>query len=136
MKNQLIAFIASAAVAGSITIANAMPAGPAAQELRHKSANENILQTQYNWGGNRYCWYDYGWNGPGFYWCGYAARRGYGWGGPRGWHHWDRPGHRDRGDHRVYRGGDRDRGDYNRGRGGDHRSGDRGQDRGGYEHRH
>ena len=35
--------------------------------------------------GRRYCWYDDGWHGPGFYWCGYAWRRGLGWGGGLGW---------------------------------------------------
>ena len=29
-----------------------------------------------------------GWNGPGWYWCGYAWRRGYGWGGGYGYHGW------------------------------------------------
>ncbi|MGH6987046.1 MAG: hypothetical protein ACRED9_09460 [Caulobacteraceae bacterium] len=43
-------------------------------------------------GGRNYCWYDYGWRGPGFYWCGYAWRRGLGWGGPWGWRGWH--GHR------------------------------------------
>ena len=33
-----------------------------------------------------YCWYGHGWNGPGYYQCGSAWRRGYGWGGPYGWH--------------------------------------------------
>ena len=31
---------------------------------------------QYFYGGRNYCWYPYGWNGPGWYWCGYASRRG------------------------------------------------------------
>ena len=38
----------------------------------------------YFWGGRNYCWYGGGWHGPGFYWCGYAWRRGWGWGGPAG----------------------------------------------------
>ncbi len=42
----------------------------------------------YYWGGRQYCWYDDGWRGPGWYWCGYAWRRGYGWGGVYGWHGW------------------------------------------------
>ena len=50
------------------------------------------------WGGRRYCWYDDGWQGPGWYWCGYAWRRGYGWGGGYGWHGWG-------GGHRGYGGG-------------------------------
>jgi hypothetical protein len=40
------------------------------------------------WQGRRYCWYDDGWQGPGFYWCGYAKRHGLGWGGGAGWHGW------------------------------------------------
>ena len=36
-------------------------------------------------GGRQYCWYDDGWRGPGWYWCGYAYRRGLGWGGIEGW---------------------------------------------------
>ena len=39
---------------------------------------------QYIWGGATFCWYDSAWNGPGFYTCGYAWRRGFGWGGPYG----------------------------------------------------
>jgi len=40
-------------------------------------------------GGRNYCFYDNGWNGPGWYWCGdYAYRYGYGWGGPVGWNNW------------------------------------------------
>lgn len=45
-------------------------------------------QTQFIFGGRRYCFYLSGWRGPGWYWCGYAWRRGFGWGGPRGWHGW------------------------------------------------
>jgi hypothetical protein len=42
----------------------------------------------YVFGGQNYCWYDSGWQGPGYYWCGYAWRRGYGWGGAFGWNGW------------------------------------------------
>ena len=42
----------------------------------------------YVWEGRRYCWYDDGWNGPGWYWCGYPWRRGFGWGGPWEWNGW------------------------------------------------
>jgi hypothetical protein len=51
-----------------------------------------VIETvQFNWQGRRYCWYDDGWQGPGWYWCGYHWRRGFGWGGPVGWHGWRRP---------------------------------------------
>lgn len=57
----------------------------------------DVQQVQYFFGGRRYCWYDFGWRGPGWYWCGYSSRRGYGWGGGYGWHGWG-------GGHRIVRG--------------------------------
>lgn len=47
-----------------------------------------LEKTQYFYGGRNYCWYGGGWQGPGYYWCGYAWRRGLGWGGPIGWRGW------------------------------------------------
>ena len=47
-----------------------------------------IDQVQYRWAGREYCWYEDGWHGTGWYWCGYRLRRGLGWGGPAGWHGW------------------------------------------------
>jgi hypothetical protein len=38
--------------------------------------------------GKPYCWYQYGWAGPGWYWCGHGTRFGVGWGGPYGWKGW------------------------------------------------
>ena len=38
-------------------------------------------------GGRRFCFYFDGWNGPGWYQCGFAFRRGFGWGG-RLWLAW------------------------------------------------
>jgi hypothetical protein len=49
---------------------------------------------QFFFGGQNYCWYDAGWQGPGWYWCGYANRRGLGWGGGAGFHGWQRGGGR------------------------------------------
>lgn len=48
----------------------------------------SLIKAQWMWRGRRYCWYANGWRGPGYYWCGYAFRRGFGWGGPAGWHGW------------------------------------------------
>jgi hypothetical protein len=56
------------------------------------------------WSGRRYCFYWDAWNGPGWYYCGYAWRRGYGWGGGPGWHGWH---HHGRAWHRRNRGWDR-----------------------------
>jgi hypothetical protein len=39
-------------------------------------------------GGRDYCWYDDGWRGPGWYWCGYGYQSGVGWGGGWGFNGW------------------------------------------------
>ena len=75
-------------------------------------------RTQYFWGGRNFCWYPIGWHGPGYYWCGYSGRRGFGWGGPAGWHGWGRGGYRGGGYHGGgYHGGGYHGGGY----GGGHR---------------
>ena len=38
--------------------------------------------------GRPYCWYPYGWAGPGWYRCGFGTQAGFGWGGPYGWNGW------------------------------------------------
>lgn len=61
--------------------------------LRTAINSGNIIEkAQYVRNGRRYCWYDDGWNGTGWYRCGYAQRRGQGWGGHHGWHGWYGPG--------------------------------------------
>jgi hypothetical protein len=45
-------------------------------------------EVHHSWRGRTYCWSESGWKGPGWYRCGFAARRGSGWGGPAGWHGW------------------------------------------------
>jgi hypothetical protein len=45
-------------------------------------------KVQYIYGGQNYCWYTGGWQGPGFYQCGFAWRVGFGWGGGYGWRGW------------------------------------------------
>jgi hypothetical protein len=52
------------------------------------SGSASAFGVDFSFGGHRHCWYDDGWHGPGFYWCGYAHRHGRGWGGPEGWHGW------------------------------------------------
>jgi len=47
-----------------------------------------VENAQFFFGGQNYCWYDEGWQGPGWYWCGYAWNNGQGWGGGEGWHGW------------------------------------------------
>lgn len=61
--------------------------GAATKRLVEPSALTEKAQV-FIWGGRRHCFYDDAWNGPGWYWCNYAWRRGYGWGGGPGWHRW------------------------------------------------
>jgi hypothetical protein len=82
---------ASAAIAttGSRSQAGIVaPLGLAADELPIPEA------VQFFFGGRRFCWYNAGWRGPGWYRCGFQRRRGLGWGGPLGWRGWRRPGQR------------------------------------------
>ena len=48
-------------------------------------------KAQYFYLDKPYCWYPYGWAGPGWYWCGYGTRVGIGWGGTYGWNGWAVP---------------------------------------------
>src|SRR5262245_26989083 len=69
----------------SIVTIQAMPIAP----LHVDGGDAELLQkAQFVFRGRRYCFYWDGWRGPGWYWCGYAFRRGLGWGGPQGWHGW------------------------------------------------
>jgi hypothetical protein len=95
MKTLRIAAISIAAAAGSASAAPALVVGDAAAPAARLSIGVydpaqpvGLEQAQYLWGGRNYCWYPGGWHGPGWYWCGYAWRRGWGWGGPYGWHGW------------------------------------------------
>ena len=49
-----------------------------------------VEQAQFFFLGHNFCWYDDGWQGPGWYWCNYAWRSGYGWGCGDGLHGWNR----------------------------------------------
>jgi hypothetical protein len=81
-----VALIAGGTVADRL---QAAPIGPP-EGLRAALGSLDIIEKAqvFLWQGRRYCWYDDGWHGPGFYWCGYARRHGLGWGGGSGWHGW------------------------------------------------
>lgn len=67
--------------------AQAMPTGLTSQFGHAIDGHSMVEKTQFFFfGGRNYCFYLDGWHGPGWYWCGYRWRRGYGWGGPEGWH--------------------------------------------------
>ncbi len=79
------AIAAATMIAASAQAAGFGPGSALDSAADRVSATENV---QYMYRGHRHCWYPGGWHGPGWYWCGYAHRRGMGWGGPRGWHGW------------------------------------------------
>ncbi len=49
---------------------------------------DQVAVRVYVYEGQRYCFYFNGWHGPGWYRCGFAYRRGLGWGGVYGWNDW------------------------------------------------
>ena len=57
---------------------------PAPGQPRLVSRSTMIERAHSVWGRQGYCWYDEGWNGAGWYRCGYASRDGKGWGGAQG----------------------------------------------------
>src|SRR5438034_6569828 len=90
--HKLLTTIAAAAAfiaAGSVTNrADAMPLGDPVGSRAAIDDLNIVDNVQYFWGGRRYCWYDDGWNGPGWYWCGRYLVPGFGWGGGLGWRGW------------------------------------------------
>src|SRR5262249_43785310 len=83
-----------------IAVSQAAPISP--QGLKAAAGEQSVIDhVQYRWAGREYCWYDDGWRGPGFYWCGYRLRVGLGWGGPAGWHGWGSAGGEVRGRGRI-----------------------------------
>jgi hypothetical protein len=93
MKNILKAASASILVAG--LFAGTVKAAPILDSNsigRVTASEQNIQLAQFIFGGHNYCWYDSAWSGPGWYWCGYAGRRGLGFGGGEGFHGWGRGG--------------------------------------------
>src|SRR5579859_4071531 len=114
MRKLTLALAAATLLGGSAAVgtASAAPAPQLFSGVYDPATPPALDHVQWFWGGRNYCWYDGGWRGPGFYWCGYAWRRGYGWGGPYGWHGW----HGGRGG--GYRGGGYRGGGYGGGHGG------------------
>jgi hypothetical protein len=80
------ALMASAALPLASAADAAMAYSGGADVLQHQIAP--VEKAQFFFGGYNYCWYPNAWNGPGWYYCGYAWNRGLGWGGGYGWHGW------------------------------------------------
>ncbi len=70
-------------------VVQAAPAGMLARSAVGAVGFDLVEKAQYTYRGRRYCFYFDAWKGPGWYWCGYAHRRGYGWGGTSDWRGWD-----------------------------------------------
>ncbi|HZC15269.1 MAG TPA: hypothetical protein VE309_00760 [Caulobacteraceae bacterium] len=97
LKTTLLITGLAAALGGASAVSAAAPfqdaaasnqAAPATLDNGVSYAGEvgQFEKAQYFYGGRNYCWYDSAWEGPGYYWCGYAWRRGFGFGGRAGWH--------------------------------------------------
>jgi hypothetical protein len=84
----LVLVMAAALGAGTTFTVPAQAVGLSAQLGAAANDFNDVEQAQYIYGGRNYCWYPAGWHGAGWYWCGYAARVGFGWGGPVGWRGW------------------------------------------------
>jgi len=78
--------LAAATMAGSALAPSGARADPASMSGDVQIAQLTIGLNVF--GGRHYCWYDDAWSGPGWYWCGYEGRNGYGWGGGYGWNSW------------------------------------------------
>jgi hypothetical protein len=92
MRRFIAGLAAVAAVAVGVTaVGTRAEAGPLPAFGGLGAASDAVAITenvQYFFGGRNYCWYDDGWQGPGWYWCGYRWRRGHGWGGGHNFHGW------------------------------------------------
>jgi hypothetical protein len=86
-----VVIAAAGALLATATSAQAAPL-PGAGGLTAALADVNLVEQAavrvYVHAGRRYCFYFNGWHGPGWYRCGFAWRRGLGWGGVYGWNDW------------------------------------------------
>jgi len=78
--------VAVVLVAASLSSASAGPL--LSQNVIGDPGASGSGEIHHSWNGRTYCWSESGWKGAGWYRCGFAARRGLGWGGPAGWHGW------------------------------------------------
>lgn len=93
MRKLGLAIVLAGAVGAGLALSGSAQAAPIGNSLGDAGQTLNVVEkTQFVYGGYRHCWYGNGWHGAGWYRCGYAFRRGLGWGGPVGWNGWAAPG--------------------------------------------
>jgi hypothetical protein len=80
--------VAAAALAAVATQANAGTFPVNKLDTAGSDLVDTVALRFYVHEGRRYCFYFNGWHGPGWYRCGFAFRRGLGWGGTYGWNDW------------------------------------------------
>ncbi len=89
MRCSYIALAAAVAVGGLSSVATANATSIMASGVNTAADQVTLVdQAGFLFGGRQHCWYADGWNGPGWYWCGYRHRRGHGWGGGEGFNGW------------------------------------------------
>lgn len=86
MRKILLMLTATTALAAA-TQAQAMPLGGNGLNTAIDSV-ATVDKAAFVYEGSRYCFYFNGWHGAGWYRCGFAFRRGLGWGGEYGWNSW------------------------------------------------
>jgi len=90
MRTLLLGVVATTSLLGASFAVSGAGAAPLqlTSGVYHPGDAPTLQPAQFFFGGQNYCWYSGGWQGPGYYWCGYAWRRGLGWGGGSGWNGW------------------------------------------------
>jgi len=91
MRKLALALCAASALAGANVAIQPAMAGVTPMGAIPAAPPNGLDEVHYRWRGRSYCFYFDGWNGPGWYRCGWRHRRGMGWGGPMGWRGWDAP---------------------------------------------
>jgi hypothetical protein len=91
MRRWAVGLMGMAALLGSLLFAPAFGA-PTSQPLGLRAAEDAqspIQDVQFFWNGFQYCWFDFGWRGPGWYVCDYGPWvTGRWWGGASGFRGW------------------------------------------------
>jgi hypothetical protein len=86
MRTMALAIVAGTLLATTQANAGTFPVN--ALNGMETSLVDTVAVRVYVHEGRRYCFYFEGWHGPGWYRCGFAWRRGIGWGGVYGWNSW------------------------------------------------